>query len=81
MSTKTIKQRIALVAVSALTAGLFSVVSTPVANAAAGATTADSLWLSTTNSTTGLPLTTADGGDVVGRYNRCWSWFYRSYQR
>jgi len=35
MSTKTIKQRIALVAVSALTAGLFSVVSTPVANAAA----------------------------------------------
>jgi hypothetical protein len=34
MSTKTMKQRIALVAVSALTAGLFSVVSTPVANAA-----------------------------------------------
>jgi len=36
MSTKTIKQRIALVAVSALTAGLFSVVSAPVANAATG---------------------------------------------
>jgi len=35
MSTKTMKQRIALVAVSALTAGLFSVVSTPAANAAA----------------------------------------------
>jgi len=34
MSTKTMKQRIALVAVSALTAGLFSVVSTPVAYAA-----------------------------------------------
>jgi hypothetical protein len=33
MSTKTMKQRIAVVAVSALTAGLFSVVSTPVANA------------------------------------------------
>ena len=33
MSTKTMKQRIALVAVSALTAGLFSVVSAPVANA------------------------------------------------
>jgi len=36
MSTKTMKQRIALVAVSALTAGLFSVVSAPVANAAEG---------------------------------------------
>ena len=34
MSTKTMKQRIALVAVSALTAGLFSVVSAPAANAA-----------------------------------------------
>jgi len=33
MSTKTIKQRIALVAVSALTAGLFTVVSAPAANA------------------------------------------------
>ena len=36
MSTKTMKQRIALVAVSALTAGLFSVVSSPVANALTG---------------------------------------------
>jgi len=35
------KQRIALVAVSALTAGLFSVVSTPVANATSTFTTAD----------------------------------------
>jgi hypothetical protein len=34
MSTKTIKKRIALVAMSALTAGLISVVSAPVANAA-----------------------------------------------
>jgi hypothetical protein len=34
MSTKTLRKRIALVAVSALTAGLFSVVSTPAANAA-----------------------------------------------
>ena len=34
MSTKTMKQRIALVAVSALTAGVLSVASTPVANAA-----------------------------------------------
>jgi len=36
MSTKTIKQRIALVAASALTAGFLSVVSAPVASAAAG---------------------------------------------
>ena len=35
MSTKTIKQRIAVVAVSALTAGILSVISAPVANAAA----------------------------------------------
>jgi len=34
MSTKTLRKRIAVVAVSALTAGLFSVVSAPVANAA-----------------------------------------------
>ena len=36
MSTKTLKKRIALVAVSALTAGFLSVVSTPAANAAPG---------------------------------------------
>ena len=41
MSTKTIKQRIALVAVSALTAGLFTVVSAPAAKAESGA------WLGT----------------------------------
>jgi trimeric autotransporter adhesin len=63
MSTKTIYKRIALVAVSALTAGLFSVVSAPVANAAAGDVVAETLWLSTTNSTTGLAVSTAAGGD------------------
>ena len=36
MSTKTMKQRIALVAVSALTAGVLSVVAAPAANAATG---------------------------------------------
>ena len=36
MSTKTMKQRIALVAASALTAGFLSVVSAPIANAATG---------------------------------------------
>jgi len=46
MSTKTIKQRIAVVAVSALTAGLFSVVSAPVANAAP---TDDLFYFGTTN--------------------------------
>jgi hypothetical protein len=43
MSTKTIKQRIAVVAVSALTAGLFSVVSAPASNAAAGVATAGAI--------------------------------------
>jgi len=63
MSTKTIKQRIALVAVSALTAGLFSVVSTPAANAAAGDHVAETLWLATTNSATGAAIVTNAGGD------------------
>jgi nuclear pore complex protein Nup62 len=62
MSTKTMKQRIAVVAVSALTAGLFSVVSTPVANAAAGDLVQESLFLSTTNSATGAPVITDLGG-------------------
>jgi len=61
MSTKTIKQRIAVVAVSALTAGLFSVVSAPVANAAAGdlvvvanaATATSSRGIISTNGTAG----------------------------
>jgi hypothetical protein len=60
MSTKTIKQRIALVAVSALTAGLFTVVSAPVANAtvAAGASpyaAASQLVIGTTASGSGTP--------------------------
>jgi len=53
MSTKTLRKRIALVAVSALTAGLVSVVAAPSANAAAGDTTVNSLQISTTASTTG----------------------------
>jgi len=65
MSTKTLRKRIAVVAVSALTAGLFSVVSTPVANAAAGDVTPESLWLATTNSATGQPVVTAAGGDTA----------------
>ena len=65
MSTKTIKQRIALVAVSALTAGLFTVVSAPVANAAlpgglTGYGPASTLVIGTNTNTTGtLALPTA----------------------
>jgi hypothetical protein len=60
MSTKTIKQRIALVAVSALTAGLFTVVSAPAANATvlAGASpyaAASSLIIGTNADTDGTP--------------------------
>jgi trimeric autotransporter adhesin len=53
MSTKTLRKRIALVAVSALGAGLLSVVAVPTANAAAGNTGTDTLQISTTASTTG----------------------------
>jgi hypothetical protein len=63
MSTKTMKQRIALVAVSALTAGLFSVIAAPAANAAAGDHVDEGLALQTLNSTTGVPVMTAAGGD------------------
>ena len=63
MSTKTIKQRIAVVAVSALTAGLFSVVSAPVANAALPTgQTANQLYIATAQSTTG---STANGAGVI----------------
>jgi hypothetical protein len=59
MSTKTIKQRIALVAVSALTAGLFTVVSAPVANAtivaAQGHHQASTLVIGTNASGSGTP--------------------------
>jgi hypothetical protein len=53
MSTKTLRKRIALVAVTALGAGLLSVVAAPSANAIAGTTAVDSLQISTTASTTG----------------------------
>ena len=62
MYTKTMKQRIALVAVSVLTAGLFSVVSTPVANAAVAQ--ASTFALAISNSTTGTNVVTAGGGDT-----------------
>jgi len=60
MSTKTIKQRIALVAVSALTAGLFTVVSAPVANATVAAgqsayAAASQLVIGTNADTDGTP--------------------------
>jgi len=63
MSIKTLRKRIALVAVSALGAGLMSVVAAPVANAAAGDhLDAGAIWLSTTNSATGSAVVTNAGG-------------------
>jgi len=64
MSKKTIKQRIAVIAASALTAGFLSVVSAPVANATAGLTvTANGATSSTSrgivSGTTGSALTGA----------------------
>ena len=60
MSTKTMKQRIAVVAVSALTAGVLSVASAPVANASAvtyaantAVAAAGEFRIGTTPSTTG----------------------------
>jgi trimeric autotransporter adhesin len=53
MSTKTLRKRIALVAVSALGAGLLSVVAAPSANAVVGTTPVSSLQIATTASTTG----------------------------
>jgi len=64
MSTKTIKQRIAVVAVSALTAGVISVVSAPAANSATADATASSLWIATLNSSTTDAVVTAAGGDT-----------------
>ena len=69
MSKKTVKQRIALVAVSALSAGVLSVTSAPIANAVAGDVTANTLWLASTNSTTGAPIVTALGGDTAADKN------------
>jgi hypothetical protein len=67
MSTKTMKQRIAVVAVSALTAGLFSVVSTPVANAADVTTvaTGDVTLTDTPNATSGVCLTRNEAATQV----------------
>ncbi len=64
MSTKTIKQRIAVVAVSALTAGLFSVVSAPASYAADNVAPgtagpvgeANVLNIATTLNTGGIPV-------------------------
>jgi len=61
MSTKTMKQRIALVAVSALTVGLLSVTSTPVANATANAAVGDA----NAATATGL-LNVATLGSITG---------------
>ncbi|MBM3721294.1 MAG: hypothetical protein FJW47_05295 [Actinobacteria bacterium] len=62
---KTLRKRLALVAVSALGAGLLSVIATPVANAAAADVTANSLFLATTNAETVGPTVTALGGDTA----------------
>ena len=67
MSNKTMKQRIALVAASALTAGFISVVSAPAANAAnlMERTSATGICVAL-DATTGLPETlTTDTGTVV----------------
>jgi len=62
MSIKTLRKRIALVAVSALGVGLLSVAP---ASAAAGDVTEESLWLATLNSTNGAPVVTNAGGDTA----------------
>ena len=61
MSTKTIKQRIAVVAVSALTAGILSVMSTPVANASAEAG-----GISVTVATGTVVVPAVNGGSTTG---------------
>ena len=60
MSTKTMKQRIALVAVSALTAGVLSVMSAPVAQGATLAA-AETMGIATTNASTGVAFVGAAG--------------------
>jgi hypothetical protein len=57
MSTKTLRKRIALAAVTALGAGLLSVVSTPAANAFAGTNVINVA----ANATTGVAVTAIDG--------------------
>jgi hypothetical protein len=63
MSTKTIKQRIAVVAVSALTAGLFSVIATPSANAS---TVASGGGIAVTTATGTVTLPTMNGASTTG---------------
>jgi hypothetical protein len=60
------KQRIALVAASALTAGFLSVVSAPVANAAPHAARTDLACAATTTSSISLTWTAAGAGDTGG---------------
>jgi len=60
MSTKTIKQRIALVAVSALTAGVLSVVSAPASNAAVAGATTPALNLAATSTSVNPQITHYD---------------------
>jgi hypothetical protein len=60
MSTKTIKQRIALVAVSALTAGVLSVVSAPASNAAEAGATTPALNLAATSTSVNPQITHYD---------------------
>jgi len=62
MSTKTIKQRIAIVAVSALTAGFLSVVAAPAANAATGILVGRVYENITSDGTAVVSATTANNG-------------------
>ena len=64
MSNKTLKQRIAVVAVSALTAGVLSVVSAPVANAAIAAPTAVSCTAGDAQITLSWTAPVLSGGDT-----------------
>jgi len=69
MSTKTLRKRIALVAVSAITAGMLSVGITPAANAALNGTTGqllvpETLYLGITKSATGAAATTTGSTGV-----------------
>jgi hypothetical protein len=63
MSTKTIKQRIAVVAVSALTAGLLTVVAAPASNAS---TVASGGGIAVTTATGTVVLPTMNGGSTTG---------------
>jgi len=73
MSTKTLRKRIALAAVTALGAGLLSVVSTPVANAANNGATGDNnsnaaatiLNIATKASITGAAFIATDGSETT----------------